>query len=645
MATKVPIEIFFIGKTVADRTEMDKWLKFKGVEDFKFPDEETVTDRALVVGMAAKRCYMAFDTTQNPNLTRVRTDWAEYFDNILKVGHGCYDDATDVLTSLGWKAWPDVTKDDLLATLDLNGTLIYVKPVSVKSFDYSGKMYRVESDAVDLLVTPNHKLYVCKTTTKEGRSKKSYSLIEAEVLGHVSHAYTKVADSWEVCHSFYSVDVLKLLGFAIGDGNYETGKRVRFRLRRERKIVWLNNLISVLHDADPNWAINFDGVDRYSVTVPTNLIKLFQQIYDENDEKCIPSHVLLESDRAGLEGLLEGLMQSDGHCGKTGDSFDTTSSTLVGQFQQLCLHVGLAANICYTLDKEQRSTSFGAKPLTRLSVIRRALKPVVNKYVDGVGKSFWVNDWTGEVFCAQMPDTTKHVLYVRRNGIPVWCGNSVLEHSTYSFAIENVSRVFTGEMNRHRAGWAISEGSMRFIRFSEAVPYWEPTSIQGPDVLTPIDIDSVREQLECPEVPGLVSFEDLHSDDDGEPVDLTLDEKKHATRVIFEYAFDRQRDIYKLLEDLWKDELAPDSKFKSKKEITSLMRRIIGMGCATGGVWTGNIRALRHVLTMRCEPVAEEEILHVFSRVAMKIKEQEPMLFGDFYQDENGFWRPKYKKV
>ncbi len=44
---------------------------------------------------------------------------------------------------------------------------------------------------------------------------------------------------------------------------------------------------------------------------------------------------------------------------------------------------------------------------------------------------------------------------------------SVLAHANFTFAIENVSRVFTGEMNRHAAGTAISEGSMRFISFED----------------------------------------------------------------------------------------------------------------------------------------------------------------------------------
>jgi len=35
----------------------------------------------------------------------------------------------------------------------------------------------------------------------------------------------------------------------------------------------------------------------------------------------------------------------------------------------------------------------------------------------------------------------------------------------------------------------------------------------------------------------------------------------------------------------------------------------------------------------------------VFSRVCAEMKKREPMLVGDFEQDEAGFWRPRYRKV
>lgn len=208
---------------------------------------------------------------------------------------------------------------------------------------------------------------------------------------------------------------------------------------------------------------------------------------------------------------------------------------------------------------------------------------------------------------------------------------SVLEHVSFTFAIENVSRVFTGELNRHRAGWAISEGSMRYIRFGEAVPYWEPTSIQGPDVfVSESKLEGIIRSLFRGELENEI---------------FSVAEKKHLTRRLFELAFDAQRETYAVLERLWKAELAPESTFQQKKELTSLFRRIVGMGCATGGVWTGNVRALRHVIALRCSPAAEEEILHVFGRVAQLMVESEPALFGDFSRLAAGYWVPRYPKV
>jgi thymidylate synthase (FAD) len=216
---------------------------------------------------------------------------------------------------------------------------------------------------------------------------------------------------------------------------------------------------------------------------------------------------------------------------------------------------------------------------------------------------------------------------------------SVLEHAVYNFAFEGVSRVFTGEMNRHRAGWAISEGSMRFIRFEEEVPYWEPDSIKGPDVLDRAEKIPLGEM----DYEGLLYA--LRGEYGHRKLELpTLDAKQEATRILLARTFQDQSDWYKCLVEIWKEELDEKSAFAGKKALTSLFRRGIGMGCATGGMWSGNIRGLRHVITMRAAAGAEEEILHVFSRVAKRIVEEEPMLFGDFVE-ENGLWRPKYVKV
>lgn len=193
---------------------------------------------------------------------------------------------------------------------------------------------------------------------------------------------------------------------------------------------------------------------------------------------------------------------------------------------------------------------------------------------------------------------------------------SVLEHAVYSYAIEGVSRVFTGEMNRHRAGWAISEGSMRYIRY-DAIPWWMPTCLQ------PLPKD------------------------EGEAwtmAERDLEQRKKLTRALFQRAFAQMEENYALFLRIW-DMDSRDHNFHYKKRVTSCGRRIIGMGVATGGVWTGNLRALRHVIALRAnEEAAEEEIYHVFCLIAEDMMKREPSLFGDFSVVKGSFV-PKYPKV
>jgi len=445
VSTKIITEpsVYLVGKQTVSDGELDRFLGDHGVSW----ESDSEVGGEVLAETAGRVCYMSF-AKPRPGGN------AAYLEHIKGVGHGCYDAETEVLTASGWKKWPDVVENDRLATIDPETRVIqYQLPSRLVRYQHRGRMYRVESQGVDLLVTPDHKMLACQTTTLGGRSKESYSLITAEELGTKSHAYLKCGTWsggwWTECPGR---DVLALLGFAVGDG-YVSGPgayTVRFHLRRERKIAWLKSVVSRLSGAGFTLQVN-EANDNFTVSIPDNRLmrSLFSGIYDAFGEKVIPDGLLLGASFSGLEGLFEGLMQSDGHEGRTGDSFDTTSPTLVGQFQQLCLHIGVAANVCYTYGPEDGAGSYGDKPLTRLSVIRRCLKPEVNKWAGAEGKTTWVDGWEGEVFCAEVPN---HTLYVRRNGIPVWSGNSVVEHAVWNFIFTGVSRSLTHELVRHRSG-------------------------------------------------------------------------------------------------------------------------------------------------------------------------------------------------
>jgi len=216
---------------------------------------------------------------------------------------------------------------------------------------------------------------------------------------------------------------------------------------------------------------------------------------------------------------------------------------------------------------------------------------------------------------------------------------SVLEHATHSFAIEGVSRVFTGEMNRHRAGVAISEASMRFIRYAD-IPMWVPTSLQITEAEMAL-LEGEAEEEDCG-----IEFLDGSAIGPLSP-ELQIALKKYRTmKEVFEPVFKFVEEKYAIGQRIWKDELAPDSKFAGKKHVTSMLRRIIPMGVATGAVYTLNLRALRHVLALRSTEHAEEEILHVAGRMLEMMVAAEPILFKDFAPvPGTPFWKAGYNKV
>ncbi|MEK0325410.1 MAG: FAD-dependent thymidylate synthase [Nitrosopumilus sp.] len=157
---------------------------------------------------------------------------------------------------------------------------------------------------------------------------------------------------------------------------------------------------------------------------------------------------------------------------------------------------------------------------------------------------------------------------------------SVLEHSSVSFMLCDVSRVFTHELVRHRVGCAISQESLRFVRLDK-LKCWAPTVIA---------------------------------------------ENKYAMSIIVS-AFEAAEAAYEALEEIL---IKPDMKFAEKKVITSAMRRIAPIGLATNIGWTSNFRTLRHLIEMRTDPSAEEEIRIVFAMIAETVCNRYPAVFGDY---------------
>lgn len=201
-------------------------------------------------------------------------------------------------------------------------------------------------------------------------------------------------------------------------------------------------------------------------------------------------------------------------------------------------------------------------------------------------------------YCSWEPGMNANVKKIREDSAEYLANviksghGSVLEHGQTSWVFADVSRVFTHELVRHRAGAAYSQESLRFVRLTD-LGLWLPPEVQ-----------------ERPEV-----------------------------RILFEKTF---RDLEQLQVELAKTFKLDEEgvKFSEKKKYTSAMRRVAPIGLATTIGASFNFRALRHIIEMRTAGGAEAEIRLVIDQVARIAKSHWPAIFGDYGQDETGAWVP-----
>lgn len=563
---EVTPKTYLIGSTQFLKEELKQYLIDTNNEEFL--DILTGVDQMDICSFYAKLCYKSLTLGHNRNISKTR-DIESNIIGVINSGHGCYTEDTEVFTQDGWKPWPEVSSTDTFATLNPQGKMEWQKPKRIFEYDYKGDMYEFVNGNVDLLVTPNHNMFACLTTTKEGRKRdfKSFGLIKAENLLNKSHVMLKCLPERHFTSKldpFYC-----LLGFAIGDG-YIKGNVLSFHIKRERKIEYLKKICE-----DLNIELRVNKGNNYKILL-TDSYGIFKDIYS-NKEKVIPKQIFnnFSDNKVVLSSLFDGLLNSDGHISMNDTyCYDTTSSKLAGQFQFLCCLLGIPSNISQADCYKKSNYITNHKDLNRCSIMSNQTHSTFNKSSADVYKKVKkIENWSGKVYCAEVPN---HTLFVRRNGKSVWCGNSVLEHSHLNFVCENVSRIFHTELIRHRHNnYSIESG--RYV-IQDEMGVWIPNYL--------------RERGE-----------------------------KYVNDFI-----EAQRKIEQIYVDFLNELTEGLTTFDEKKKATSCARRLKPLGATETVGFTMNLRAFREILVRRTSRHAEEEIRFVFNQIAGLVFEKIPVL-------------------
>ena len=184
---------------------------------------------------------------------------------------------------------------------------------------------------------------------------------------------------------------------------------------------------------------------------------------------------------------------------------------------------------------------------------------------------------------------------------------SVFEHINYGFVFTGVSRSLTHELVRHRAGFAYSQRSQRYVDESA-----------GSFVAPPAIADAADESV----------------------------------KLAFDEAIERAAASYAALVEALETAI-PREKFAlatdHRKAIRQAARTVLPNATETKIFVTGNVRAWRHFIEMRGSPYADVEIRRIAIMVLEILQAEAPLLFGDFVVDTlpdgSKTAAPEYSKV
>ncbi|HEX8995781.1 MAG TPA: FAD-dependent thymidylate synthase [Ktedonobacterales bacterium] len=545
-------------------------------------------------------------------------------------GRLCFDAETEVLTDQGWKHFANLDRSESVLTLNpVTHYVEYQTPIAYHEYDYVGDLKCVEGGDISFAVTPEHRQYgrfsngVNGFVRTDEIGERQFRILSAGSgwIGAYPEAVILpgVASTQTIANQFGSYGAVAiaarprtftttqqmrslalLLTYYVTEGTLRNGAGagqgiVIYGAHEEE----VQRLCESLNLPVATYIDNRNNVARMHVGGGATI-----RHYCENEcgtgsqNKRLPNWVLnLPADELAL--IWDTLVRTDGHhyshCDR--DVLITTSKILAGQAQEILCKLGYNSAVLF----ESNGVNH---PVYRVS--RKQGREIV------LNKNARIEDrpYEGKVYCVT---TDNGIIYVRRNGKPHFSGNcymsfgskqfrktneayvgnlinqghgSVLEHAVWDLVITGVSRSFTHELVRHRAGTGISQLSQRYVDESTA-DFVEPGIIAGDPALHELWSSAIQSAHE--------SYKALV--------------ERLAEKVQAEHP-----------------DLGRTARMKMAREAA---RSVLPNATETKLMFSANARALRWIITLRGGEGAEPEIRRFAVKLGRIMREEAPTLFGD----------------
>jgi hypothetical protein len=354
----------------------------------------------------------------------------------------CYDENTELLTMRGWLKFSDVRTDDMVATVNPENKMFeWQHPSRVIYERYTGDMIHFKSNSMDLLVTPNHKVYVKRPESRyrtgcngyelkyasdivDNYMRLGYSMMSTPQGGFVSIPIDDIVDipvnpamristRSRLITSIASDDYIRLIGWYVTEGYcrpINTPEAGRIAICQTDKNGGENRteIIELMRRIGLNVNDKDNNITGYSYNLAEYLLA---ECGTSSHDMRIPSR-LKNASKEQLILLRDTMLKGDGcHTDGVPRFLRTVSKQLADDFQEICIKTGMRASVhkrnCTNKDYPNNSCY-------DVCITFKRNEPAIHKK-PGVVK------YAGMIGCVEVPN---HVIIVRRNGIPIVSGNS-----------------------------------------------------------------------------------------------------------------------------------------------------------------------------------------------------------------------------
>jgi len=304
---------------------------------------------------------------------------------------GCYDKKTRAVTKNGFKYYHELKKGDVVFTLNEDKEIEEQPIDKILTFDYDGEMIKLSNGLMNMMVTPNHRMYNNKMEIFEADNLLSLVGYKSYKLPYPSNFTGKNEEILIGGNKIDLNDLFYLSGVFIGDGftayqerltkNKSGLSKEEFNKRKDLKGRFISgrtgNKETII---SKSWRIFFDVPenDKARKRLEKTLKKLginytcnkgksgehiyftskiwseyFEQFGKYAKNKTIPEW-MLGYDKKYLQSLFDGLIDSDGYRHKLGyQDYSTVSKTLSEKICELGLKIGLYPKLYKTYNESE----------------------------------------------------------------------------------------------------------------------------------------------------------------------------------------------------------------------------------------------------------------------------------------------------